>query len=195
MNTSKDARFALRLGATALALVMVACSSAPSSSLGEPPTGDDSSSTKKGKDKSNNGSGDDTSTDDTSGDDNTTTNGNQTNDTDGGTTSTPDSGTTPTGGACSAETTGDACYQCCDATDPTAMDPAYQAFDDCACQTACASQCGASYCAGKQPTAACETCLNNATTCQQAADAACNGSAACKAVVTCYDASGCDTKP
>jgi hypothetical protein len=194
MNTSKDARFALRLGATALALVMVACSSAPSSSLGEPPTGDDSSSSKKGKDKSNNSSGDDTSGDDTSGDD-TTTNGNQTNDTDGGTTSTNDSGTTPTGGSCSAETSADACFQCCDATDPTAMDPAYQAFDDCACQTACASQCGASYCAGKQPTAACETCLDNATTCQQAADTACNGSAACKAVVACYDSSGCDAKP
>lgn len=108
-------------------------------------------------------------------------------------------GQTPPGGSpepakdCSSSANADACYQCCDPTN--AVEPAMQAFGECACATpgVCASACGTTFCAGQAPNAACEACLNGATQCETAADAACG--AACKAAVACEEASKCFEKP
>ncbi len=102
----------------------------------------------------------------------------------------------PTGGACSAEQTADACFQCCDTKNPGGLDVDGQAFGECACESpgVCAQACGSTYCAGQEPNQACINCLQNATQCETAAETACNASAACKAAVACIEQSGCDQK-
>ncbi|MBX3189178.1 MAG: hypothetical protein KF819_19300 [Labilithrix sp.] len=100
---------------------------------------------------------------------------------------------TPAPANCGGSATAEACYTCCDPTG--AVDPAFAAFDNCACQSpgVCAAQCGNNYCTGNAPTAACIACLDGATACNAAGDAACN--AACQAAFTCADANKCDEKP
>lgn len=100
-------------------------------------------------------------------------------------------------GTCSAEANADGCYECCAKGNEAGLDAAYQVFDTCACQTpgVCKAQCGNNYCAGQQPSAACETCLQGAQQCGQQADQACAGNAQCKAAIDCFDASQCENKP
>lgn len=99
-------------------------------------------------------------------------------------------------GNCAAEANADACFDCCSKGNEAGLDQAYQVFDTCACQTpgVCKTQCGNNYCAGQQPTAACETCLQGAQQCGQQADQACAANAQCKAAVDCFDASQCENK-
>lgn len=105
-------------------------------------------------------------------------------------------GPTPGAGQCSAETTVDACYECCVGSDPAALDPGFEAFGRCACESpgVCAQQCGSSFCSGAEPSEACLQCLDGAAQCEQAADAACSANAACKAAYQCVESSGCDGK-
>lgn len=99
-------------------------------------------------------------------------------------------------GNCAAEANADACFDCCAKGNEQGLDQAYQVFDTCACQTpgVCKTQCGNNYCAGQQPSAACETCLQGAQQCGQQADQACAANAQCKAAVDCFDASQCENK-
>ena len=101
------------------------------------------------------------------------------------------------GGTCAAEANADGCFECCAKGNEAGLDAAYQVFDTCACQTpgVCKAQCGANYCAGQQPSAACETCLQGAQQCGQQADTACAANAQCKAAIDCFDASQCENKP
>jgi hypothetical protein len=89
-------------------------------------------------------------------------------------------------GACAATADGEACFQCCDQASGGELAKADEAFFTCACDAQCATQCGANFCAGQEPSAACETCLTN--TCEAAASAACT-SAACKAGEQCMQTS------
>lgn len=101
--------------------------------------------------------------------------------------------TDPTPTSCAAKATFDECFQCCDAPTGGALKAADDAFGQCACGGGqCTSACGATFCAGQQPTAACETCLTN--TCDTAADALCT-TAACKSGQQCLQASACEQKP
>jgi hypothetical protein len=113
----------------------------------------------------------------------------------GGSSSGGDAGTTAT---CTATTTGQACGDCCYAQHPGA-NVGDDAFGSCVCQTpgTCATQCAATFCAGK-PTAqgdACETCLQGATQCEQTATTACNANPDCTAFNTCFQTAGCASKP
>jgi len=106
--------------------------------------------------------------------------------------------TTPTGAdgaTCGAKPTADACYECC-LPDTSAMEAAAKVYDDCICKTTCASQCGSDYCKNPdaEPSQACQACMETATQCEQQADAACDGNAACKAASTCMDTAKCHDK-
>lgn len=109
-----------------------------------------------------------------------------------GTPGTPAPGT----GQCAASAGAEQCFQCCDAAFPGGLDVDAQAYGQCVCEApgVCAQQCATSYCAGQQPTAACEQCLNAATQCEQAAETACNANANCKGAFTCIESSGCEQK-
>lgn len=73
-------------------------------------------------------------------------------------------GSTSTGTACDPK------YTCIDAIDPTEGDPAklcpgsdaethYQAYDKCACEDSCATECGDSFCKRTAPSDACQKCV------------------------------------
>lgn len=97
-----------------------------------------------------------------------------------------------TPGSCGAKATFAACFDCCDAPTGGALKKADDAFGQCACGGGqCSSACTATFCAGQQPSAACDTCLTN--TCDPAADALCT-TAACKAGQQCVQTSGCEQK-
>jgi hypothetical protein len=168
----------------ASAFTLVACSGAPSFDgddlRGSRTTSRDDDVSGKGSSGANNDLADDeTQTDQGSGSDQTTP---------------PPSGDP---GQCSASTSADACYECCDAAHPGAIDVWYDAADACACQSpgVCAAQCGSDYCQGGQPSAACADCLDNAVQCLDAGDQACKADPGCAAVLACEDASLCDSKP
>lgn len=111
-------------------------------------------------------------------------------------TPTADAGVTPVGtGQCASSADFDTCLDCCDPQNALEVDNA--AFGQCVCQSpgVCAAQCATSFCAGLDPTAACEQCLDAATQCDQTADAACNANAGCAAALACVTSSGCDAKP
>jgi hypothetical protein len=96
---------------------------------------------------------------------------------------------------CGGSATFEACVQCC-APNPDVFTAADQAFETCACAAgACKTQCGATFCAQKEPDAACDTCLKGQTACQTQADGVCNADTACKAALDCMGASKCDDKP
>lgn len=114
-----------------------------------------------------------------------------------------DGGTPPSGnpppanaGKCAGEASADACFSCCEAGNEAGIQAVWQVFDACVCQNpgTCASACGNNYCAGGQPSQACEQCLDGATQCQQQSDQACAANASCKAANDCIEASKCDDK-
>lgn len=156
--------------ASLLVLVSVACSSA--SEPAPIPGSNDSNQTGKSSSSSSSGGSSSSSSSSSS-----------------GSTPTPtDDAGTPSGDGCDTKT-GEACYTCCDTAYPNQADILDQAFGDCACQApgVCRSQCGSTYCAGKAPSTACETCLDNATQCDTAAEKACNATAACTSFLGCVD--------
>lgn len=96
---------------------------------------------------------------------------------------------------CAAETSGEACFACCDS-----VYPAEAAYDKkwlgCVCAGTCASQCGSSAACGGdgEVSAACETCLQGAG---QSQTEACNADAPpanMDAYFGCFTKSACDTK-
>lgn len=99
--------------------------------------------------------------------------------------------TPPAGGQCAAEATGEGCFTCCDKASGGELAKADEVYFTCACDADCASQCGSNMCNGQQPSAACDTCVQQK--CEPKADAACT-SAACKAGVACLEASACSKK-
>lgn len=173
--------------AIATASFAVACSSAPPPS--DPPLAGENSSTKNGS-SNKNGSSSNTGSKTGNNDNEQSTDPNEPADPQN------PSDPAPTGGACSAEATADACFDCCDTKNPGGLEVDGQAFGQCACESpgVCAQACGSSYCAGNQPTQACSTCLQNATQCETAAETACNANAACKAAIACIQQSGCAQK-
>ncbi len=90
--------------------------------------------------------------------------------------------TTPPPNNCAQAADPDACFDCCDQASGGTLAKADAAFGQCACEGQCATECGATYCNGGQPSAACDQCLTQ--TCQPAANALCT-SAACKAGAQC----------
>lgn len=115
--------------------------------------------------------------------------------TDAGSSSTPSG----SGGACSSQTSFDACDSCCFNLHPNGFDVWQNAFGSCACEQpgTCASRCGNSYCVGQDPApgGSCEQCLDGASQCAQIADSACNADPDCAAYLACFYESGCDKKP
>jgi hypothetical protein len=101
---------------------------------------------------------------------------------------------TPAPTDCSSSADYDSCFTCCDTPTGGDLGKADDAFGQCACDPggACASACGATFCTGAAPSAACDACLTN--TCEPQADGLCT-SAACQAGLQCLQASGCDAKP
>jgi hypothetical protein len=99
-------------------------------------------------------------------------------------------------GACAGETSSQSCLDCCSALSPGAIDVYTGTYQACICESpgTCASECGASFCAGTQPDSACKTCLEGATTCEDKALSACEKDGKCSAFLTCGTASGCSKK-
>jgi hypothetical protein len=118
--------------------------------------------------------------------------------TDGGTTPTPTP--TPTGDpqVCAASADFQGCFDCCDQQNAGGFDVDAQAWNTCACQAnVCGAACGNNFCAGQDPSAACEQCLGSDTTlqCDQQAETACQASAACSGAMTCIETAKCFDKP
>ena len=90
-----------------------------------------------------------------------------------------------TGVDCSGKT-GDACWDCCDQAHPEG-ELWVETFDKCVCVSPgiCRTQCATSLCAGGQPSAACELCLENAAQCETQATTACNAVPGCAAAEAC----------
>lgn len=103
--------------------------------------------------------------------------------------------TPPPPDQCNATADWMSCIDCCDQANPGGFEVDGQAWDDCICQTACAQECGGSYCNGGDPSFACEQCMQNAQQCDQAADTACQANAACAAAIACIQSSQCESKP
>ena len=173
MQSRPDARLTLSiLSLLAAAVTVVACSSSPTNSADEdPPSAATKDSGTSGKGTSSSSSSSSSGSSDTT-------------DTDAGSTDTD-------GGAadCSKTTDADSCEMCCYNIDPTDVDTAAQAYDDCQCAAdTCATVCAASFCGSDPnatPTADCNTCLNNNdAACEMKFDAACT-SAGCKAASAC----------
>ncbi len=104
------------------------------------------------------------------------------------------SGTMPPPAAanCSGSATADACFDCCNTASGGELAKADDAVGQCACGGGqCTSACGADFCTGAAPSAACESCLT--ATCEPAANAVCT-STACKAGQQCMQASACNQK-
>jgi hypothetical protein len=201
MNRFFDLRVACALAASALVLA-TACSSAPP--IEGDDLGNDDSNVLGGKGASSSGSSG-TTLGGSSGSSGSESSSGAGASSSGGATSSggtssggSSSGATPAGGGeCASSADIDACYDCCITPHEAGYDVADQAFGDCACASpgVCAAQCATSYCAGQEPTAACEACLDAATQCDQAADTACAGNADCQAITTCIQSSACDSKP
>ena len=121
----------------------------------------------------------------------------------GGSTSSSSGSTSSSGGtgdsACVATTTGADCSDCCANAHQAGAAVGDQAYGDCLCQTpgTCATECANSFCAGSlpQPGDTCDTCMQGATACDQAAVTACEGNADCKAFEACMTTANCDNKP
>jgi len=104
--------------------------------------------------------------------------------------------------SCGAETTYDACYNCCDGKHPkglAAHKAAQQAFGECACEAPalCAGPCAASYCIGgpTQQGSACDNCLNAAALCDGRAKAITDAEPDTAAMYKCADDAKCESKP
>jgi hypothetical protein len=104
--------------------------------------------------------------------------------------------------SCGAETTYDACYNCCDGKHPkglAAHKAAQQTFGECACEAPalCAAPCALSYCIGgpTQPGSACDNCLNAAALCAGRAKAITDAEPDTAAMYKCADDAKCESKP
>ena len=110
---------------------------------------------------------------------------------------TPDAGTTT--GTCSATTGQDACYTCCEDTNPGALDILDQAFGNCICDaSACGNACATTACNGIAPApgSTCDQCIGAYYgTCDQYATSRCQNNATCAKMLACDQASGCAQKP
>jgi hypothetical protein len=100
---------------------------------------------------------------------------------------------------CSKSNSQDACFACCRSNNPKAVKLLDDAFTSCACKTpgACASQCGTSLCAGKQPKSgdACDSCLaDQQDACGNQAASACADDQSCNALFTCAGDAACFDK-
>lgn len=179
-----------RIVFSVIAFALVACSSAPPDSPLQGEVNPSSANKKKNTNKTTNddSEGDTTGTQDT-----------QSGDLDPATPGDPAAPGTPAPGTgqCAGQQTFDTCMQCCDQAAPGGFDIDAQAFGQCVCESpgTCAAACGGSYCAGGQPTPACEQCLEAAVQCSTQAETVCNSNASCAAAFSCYDSSGCEAKP
>ena len=100
-------------------------------------------------------------------------------------------------GACAGEATARACFDCCGEQAPeNALDVYTKALEACLCQTpgTCATECAATLCGGTKANAACTTCVNGASACDDRAFEACSADAGCKALLTCASDSRCAQK-
>jgi hypothetical protein len=88
---------------------------------------------------------------------------------------------------CAAKGNSEACFTCCDQKEPIGNTIYFAAYDTCVCDApgVCASACGANYCAGAAPSAACATCMNQASSCWDAAEALCGLNPLCKPYQAC----------
>lgn len=112
---------------------------------------------------------------------------------------TPDAGGTTPSGACSTKTSRDACYTCCEDTNPGALAILDQAFGSCICDVSiCGNECANTACNGVAPLqgSVCDQCINAYYgTCDQYATSQCQKNATCSKMLACDDASGCAQKP
>jgi hypothetical protein len=111
-------------------------------------------------------------------------------DDDAGSGASSSSGGTSSGGSasgCAAEGSSEACFSCCDQQEPVGNVIYFAAYDACVCETpgVCKSACGSNYCGGGAPSAACITCMNQASTCWDAAEALCGVNPLCKPYQSC----------
>lgn len=110
---------------------------------------------------------------------------------------TPDAGPAP--GTCSGETSRQSCYQCCETTNPGALDILDGAFWACMCAgSVCGNECASTACNGIEPApgSACDQCLGAAYgACDIVATTLCQKSATCSKMLACDDTSGCAGKP
>jgi hypothetical protein len=88
---------------------------------------------------------------------------------------------------CAAKGNSEACFTCCDQKEPIGNTIYFAAYDTCVCDApgVCASACGTNYCAGAAPSAACATCMNQASSCWDAAEALCGLNPLCKPYQAC----------
>jgi hypothetical protein len=105
----------------------------------------------------------------------------------------------PTAGGCEATTTNEACETCCEQKFPAGAQAAQAAIDawqQCVC-TKCSAQCASSACSPNQdePTAACQTCMDAATECDDKYEQVCNADQSCAAMGQCVETSKCGDKP
>jgi hypothetical protein len=95
---------------------------------------------------------------------------------------------------CKATKAVDECYSCCGET-KTTWDKADAVVEACFCETTCKDACkSADWCSengDKVP--ACNECID--ASCTKAYQEACMADPACKAVLTCVEAAGCNEKP
>jgi hypothetical protein len=96
-------------------------------------------------------------------------------------------------GPCGGEATADGCFDCCAQRSPGALDRYGESFAQCACTSpgTCATECEASWCAGVEADAACETCLAGAASCEDSALDACEKDVTCAPMLDCATASKC----
>lgn len=105
--------------------------------------------------------------------------------------------TTVSKNACSKEKTQKACFECCTAKAPGAVETYTNALTSCLCESpgTCKAACGATLCAGFKADAQCAECLRtNGTTCEDAAFSACEADSQCKAMLACSEEAGCSAK-
>ena len=91
---------------------------------------------------------------------------------------------------CSNETTANSCQDCCGYADELAL-LMVDAFDDCACNGTCKTQCASSYCSSTASgvSAECKECL---PTCDAKAGEACKADSKCKPYGECTIAAQCE---
>lgn len=170
---------------------LVACSAEPVASY-------DSSTPTKKKSKAAADDEDTTTTDDTTADDETTPSPSPS--PSGTTTPTTPAGLpnvtaaqVPPAGQCTTGANKSLCVACCMASrlgDAQQGATAANAFGGCACQSPglCKAECGTTFCAGKEPSAACDSCLQaKALQCENAATAGQGyGLEGMQCLVTCF---------
>lgn len=100
-------------------------------------------------------------------------------------------------GQCSGETTQKACFECCNAASPEAVDIYTRALEGCLCQSpgTCKAACAATLCGGFKADTTCADCLRGAgLACEDTAFTQCEKDAACAPMLKCAADSSCSTK-